>query len=200
LVTVSNEALGALSATLTIISIAPYYYGIINNTAKPHAFSWLIWGMLSFIAFCAQTIKGAGPGAWGAGAASVSCFSVGILAFFKGEKNITLGDKIALTGALLALPCWYVTRDPLTAVILISLIDVVGYYPTFRKSYQKPCEELIYIYALGTIINVVTILAMENFALVTWLYPATVAIANAALALMLIIRRRMIKKVGHERT
>lgn len=185
-----KETLGWLSVIFTVIGTVPYYYFVFANKIKPHAFSWFIWGVLTAIGFAAQYTEGAGPGAWATGSASVACLSVAALALFKGERHITVGDWASFVAALAAIPLWYVTSDPLGCVILVSAIDTIGYYPTFRKSYHKPHEELIFTHFMGTIKYVLGLLAMEQWSVTTWLYPAAISAANIVLIAMLVVRRR----------
>ena len=186
---ITKEAYGYLSLVLTVISVAPYYYSIAKNRTRPHAFSWLIWGILAAIGFAAQAAKGAGPGAWGNGAGAFACFSITIIALFKGEHGITRSDWITFVAALPAIPCWIVTHDPLYAVMLISVIDVLAYYPTFRKSYSRPHEEAIIIHLVGALKYIVSLCAIVQWSLTTWLYPAVIAVTSLLLTLMLVIRR-----------
>ena len=184
-----KDAWGWISVAFTILGVAPYIYFVLNNTIRPHVFSWFIWGTLTAIGFAAQYAEGAGPGSWATGSASVGCFCVAFLALRRGERHITRSDWISFLAALAAIPLWYFTKDPLWSVILISIIDVLGYFPTVRKSYHKPHEELIFTHFIGTVKFAFSFLAMEQWLLTTWLYPAAISTANIALVIMLIVRR-----------
>lgn len=187
-----KDTWGWISVLFTVLSAAPYIYFILKDRIKPHVFSWFIWGTLTAIGFAAQHSEGAGPGAWATGAASIACFSVTLLALQRGERSITRSDWISFLAALAAIPLWYFIKDPLGAVIMISLIDVLGYYPTIRKSYYKPHEELIFTHFIGTIKYAFSLLAMEQWILTTWLYPAAISTANIVLVIMLIVRRKVV--------
>lgn len=189
-----KETLGYISVVATLVSLAPYYYFIFTNTIKPHAFSWFIWGLLTAIGFAAQHAEGAGPGAWSTGVVSVGCFVIALLALKKGEKRITKSDWACFLAALFAIPLWYFTSDPLWSVILVSIIDVLGYFPTARKSFHKPHEELIFTHFTGTVKYVFALMAIEHWSLTTWLYPAAISTANLFLVAMLVIRRRQCPK------
>ena len=65
-------------------------------------------------------------------------------ALFRGEKHVTRGDWIAFLITFFAIPLWVVTSDPLWSVLLVTVIGAVAYYPTFRKSFAKPGEELAF--------------------------------------------------------
>jgi hypothetical protein len=130
--------LGWLSIALVIIGIVPYFYLIFRGKVKPHAFSWLVWTMVCAVSFSAEYIDKAGPGAWSTGVACFNCLAVTVIAFFKSEHSISRGDVISLICALLAVPIWYFTHDPLASVIIVTAIDTVGFYP--RDVYIRDIE------------------------------------------------------------
>jgi len=183
--------LGYVSLLFACIAYFPYIWSILSKRTKPHGFSWIIWGILSAITYCAQYISGAGPGAWSAACGASGCAVVALLAIFWGEKNITRGDWLAFLSALAIIPVWYVTHEPLTAVILVVVIEAIGgYYPTFRKSYRKPHEEMLFMYLANTAQVLISLLALERYSPTTILEPLFVAIANSALALTIAWRRK----------
>ena len=71
-----------------------------------------------------------------------------------------------------ALPLWYLTHDPFWAVVILTLVDTLGFVPTFRKAYHKPYEEQLLLYVLMTIRNLVSIPALEHYSWTTVLFPA----------------------------
>ena len=116
------------------------------------------------------------------------------MAYFRGEKNITTSDWVSFIGALAAIPLWYVTKEPLWSVILVVVIDAVGFYPTFRKSYFKPHEELAFMYGLDIGKFVLSILAMETYSATAVLYPLTASTLNIIFISMLLYRRAVLTK------
>jgi hypothetical protein len=90
----------------------------IFGKTKPHAFSWLVWGILQVAVFFASTSKGGGTGAWAIGATAVLDFVIFGISLFKGEKEITRLDKTSLIVALLGMGLWVVTTDPIWSVLI----------------------------------------------------------------------------------
>ncbi len=103
-----------------LLGYALYYKDIFRGKTKPHACSWLVWSSLAGISFFGQISDQGGYGAWVSAFTTVICFSIFVLALWKGEKNITLSDKLSLLGAGIALFLWYLTNNPLASVILIT--------------------------------------------------------------------------------
>lgn len=187
----NSEALGWLSLVIGIIGYIPYFWTIFTGKTKPHTFTWFIWGLITAIAYFAQQIGGAGPGAWSTVLNAITAFLISFFALFKGEKQITRSDWFTFIAALLIIPVWYLTQNPLWAVILVVIIDLFGFYPTFRKSWYKPYEELAFCYTCGTFQFLIAMLALENFNWITALYPATIAITDAIFVAMILWRRKL---------
>src|SRR5215475_6486252 len=154
-----KDAFGLLSLVLSIVSYVPYLRSIFVANTRPHAFTWLVWGAVMAIAFVAQLYGRAGAGSWSTGLSAAFCLAIGIIALFRGEKHITRGDWIALLTTLAAIPLWVATSDPLWSVLLVTAIDAVAYYPTVRKSWAKPDEELAFKYVLSDIRYLFSLLA-----------------------------------------
>ncbi len=185
--------LGIIATVIAFIGYIPYFKNIFKGKTKPHAFSWLIWGAMTAIGFAAQISGNAGPGAWVTGFTSVVTFSIFVLALFKGEKNIVLTDWLSLGGAGLSLLLWYITSGPLFSVILIVIIDAFGFFPTFRKAFHKPFEETAITFFLSGLKFVFAVFALENYSIITWLYPLYLIVANWSFVAMLIIRRKTLR-------
>lgn len=110
-------------------------------------------------------------------------------------KNITTSDKWNLVGAAIALGLWFITSNPLWSVILITIVDFLGFVPTIRKSYMKPHEETLIHYVLAGLKFVLAIAALDSYNLTTWLYPASLVAANLLFVVMLVARRRKIEPI-----
>lgn len=185
--------LGILATGIAFYAYIPYFIDIFKGKTKPHSFSWLVWALLTGIAFFAQVFDNAGPGAWVTGFTAAVSVVILVLAFFKGEKNITRSDWMSLLGAGVSMLLWWITDSPLLTVILITIIDALGFYPTFRKSYHKPHEETLITYLLSGLKFVFAIIALENYSVITWLYPASLILMNGAFVVMLAIRRKHLR-------
>ena len=184
--------LGILAVLIALIGYFPYFRDIFLGKTKPHSFSWLIWAVLQGIAFFGQISDQAGAGAWVTGIMGIVCFSVFVIALRKGETEITLLDKVSLCGAGIALLLWFFTGNPLLSILLVTLIDTFGFFPTYRKSYHTPREETLMMYFLCGTSWVISLLALENYSLVTLLYPAAGVFNNFLFVTMVMIRRKQL--------
>jgi hypothetical protein len=188
-----QSILALIAVAIGIAGYAVYIRSILKGQTKPHFYTHLIWAIISSIAFAAQLHDHGGPGAWVMGLTAAACLSQALLALRYGEKNITRGDKIALFVSLSAILPWVLTKNPIGSVILICLIDVVAFYPTFRKSIRKPWEENLTSYNFANLKMFLSILALTNMTWVTVLYPAVVIGVNMTFVLMCLILRAKMK-------
>jgi hypothetical protein len=188
-----KQLLGAIAIGLTIIAYYPYIRSIIQGKTKPHVFSWVIWGTSTSIVFLAQLADKGGAGAWVIGFSGIISIYVAFLAYIKrSDSSITRIDWLFFIVAMTALPIWYLTSDPLWAVVILTTVDVLGFVPTFRRSYILPFEEQLMFYMVMALRNLVVLSALENYSLTTVLFPATIAIACLIFSLMVVYRRRVL--------
>ena len=144
-------ALGITAVIMGILSYIPYFRDVFTGKTKPHAFTWFVWSLLTAIAFFAQLIEHAGAGAWVTATTSLFCFIVFLFALVRGHKDFPIVDWLCLASALFSLALWFFTKNPLVAIILITLTDAIAFIPTFRKSFSHPWEETIMLYAIAAI-------------------------------------------------
>jgi len=192
---VYKEILSIISIALTFIAFFPYIRSIVLGETKPHVFSWIIWGSTTFVVFLAQLEDNGGVGAWPIGVSGVITLFIAALSYFKrADISITKTDWLFFIATMSALPFWYFTSNPLWAVIILTVVDILGFGPTVRKSYQQPYSESLLFFALFSARNFIVILALENYSVTTVLFPAAVGLACGALIFMLIHRRKILTK------
>ena len=116
-------------------------------------------------------------------------FYIAILAYRKkADIRILLIDYVFFGIALLAIPLWIFTANPMWAVILITLIDVCGFIPTIRKAYYFPEQESMNFYFVFFIRCIFVILALEAYSLTTILFPLTIGLSSLLMCFILLQR------------
>lgn len=191
-----KEILAGIGILFMLTSYAIYIYSIYKGETRPHPFSWLIWGILTLIGYFAQISDGGGIGTIITLLSAIISFIIAGIGYVKRENIvISQSDKWAFTLSLLAIPLWLITDTPLWSVILITVIDGAGFYPTFRKSWHAPEQESCLSFALGGFKHVFTILALENYSIITALFPFSLVLTNFMLITMIYYRRRKLKNV-----
>lgn len=188
-----KETFSLIAIVITLAAFIPYIREIFRGTIRPHIFSWVIWGVTTLLIFLAQLEDNGGAGTWPIGVSASITIFIAYLAYLKrADVTITRADWLFFIAALLSLPLWYWTSDPLWAVILLTAIDVAGFGPTVRKAYQFPYSESLLFFALFTLRNALVMLALENLTLTTLIFPAVMLILCVLMMAMIAYRRRML--------
>lgn len=188
-----KETFSLIAIAITLAAFIPYIREIFRGTIRPHIFSWVIWGVTTLLIFLAQLEDNGGAGTWPIGVSASITIFIAYLAYVKrADVTITRADWLFFIVALLSLPLWYWTADPLWAVILLTVIDVAGFGPTIRKAYQFPYSESLLFFGLFMLRNVLVMLALENLTLTTLLFPAVMLILCMLMMAIIAYRRRVL--------
>ncbi len=188
-----KETLGFVTIILSIVGHVPYIIDTVRGKTKPHIFTWIIWSIITLLAFLGQWSKGGGAGSWGTGITGVMAICITLFAIKKGVKDITLSDKVFFVGALLAIIPWYLTKDPTISVIIAAIIDVSAFIPTIRKTIKHPKSETFATYSLNIIRHILSIIALERYNLATVFYPVYLLCMNLIIT-TIIIRPYLVKR------
>jgi len=187
-----KEFFSAVAIVLTFIAFLPYIRSIRLGKTKPHVFSWIIWGSTTFVVFLAQLADQGGVGAWPIGISGIITLYVAFLAATKkSDITITKTDSMFLIVAIMSLPLWYLTADPLWAVLILTVADAAGFGPTFRKAYAHPHEEPLLFYLIFVVRNLLVLAALEHYSLTTVLFPMVIAVVCALFIVMVAYQRRV---------
>ncbi len=185
-----KEILTILAIIIGIISYIPYFVGIFKKTVKPHPFTWFIWATLTGIAFFAQLSDGGGVGSWVTGFTALVSFSFVLLSIKYGFKGITKSDWFTFIAGIISIPVWILTNNPLWSVVIITVIDALAFFPTFRKTWKEPSTEPAITYLLSSLKFFIALFALETITLTTFLYPFSLVLMNTAFVFMLVYRRK----------
>ncbi len=168
-----------------------YFIGIFKGQIKPHVMTWTIWALTTWVIGLVQYTDGGGVGAYVMMIFGVLASLTALLSVRYGLKNITLSDSISFVGALISVVLWYIVQTPLYTVLLLILIDLFAFYPSFRKGYQKPWEEGAFLFFMASIKFLLVFFALENVTFITGFYPFVLFLLNGLFTVMLLIRRRI---------
>jgi hypothetical protein len=190
-----KNILGIFATFLVFVGYIPYLRDIIRGKTKPHIYSWFLWSFVTLIAFALQFADGAGSGSFVTLAAALMCIVVIVLGIiYKSQVKIVWIDTVFMILAFVALGLWLIAKQPLMSAILTTIIDLLGFAPTVRKSWNKPYSETLTFYYLNTFRFGLAAIALQKYSIITTLYPITWLAANSLFALMLVIRRKQIIK------
>ena len=185
--------MGTTSGLLIALSCVPYIRDIFLLKTKPQRMTWFIWMILLTIAFFAQVAKG---GTWSLITTGIDWLGVVIifiLSIKKGMGGATTVDRLALVGASIGLILWYLTNEPLYALIITVLIDFIAGMLTILKTYKEPETETFIAYIIcgtGGLLGVFAV-GQFNFALI--IFPLWICLLNYAIGVTVLLGKRNAK-------
>ena len=184
---------GILSIIPAVLAYVFYFRDMFAGKTKPHAFSWLIWGILAGNGFIAQVSAQAGIGAWVTGLTSAACLTIFFVTVLrKGDTRLIRLDWALLALALTAFALLFVVSDPTLSLCLTLFATLLGFTMTIRKAYYRPHEETARAFLLNALKFAPAIVALGSFSFLTVAYPLTAGLANVTVVGVIYIRRRQL--------
>lgn len=187
-----KQIISAVAIALVFVAYVPYIRDTIKGKTKPHVYSWFMYSFLSLIIFSLQIYGGAGVGAYVTLSTVFICGLIFVLAMRNGDKNIVLADTLFFIASLFATAIWLFADQPYVSIVLLVTIDVLATVPTIRKSWNRPYEETLFAWSLNAFRIALSIFALQEYNLLTVLFPASWVVLNLSFSAMIVLRRRRI--------
>lgn len=184
-----------LSVFFGVASFFFYIRGIVRREVSPHFFTWFIWLLTQTTATVGVWVGGGGKGAISITIGTLLIVLVCILTLFFGKKDITKSDIVIFCLALFAICLWWIFHNPILSIFAVSLIDLMGFIPTFRKSFSSPWSESLMYWGMDSLSFFFGILALEHYNFFTLPYLTALVSANVSFCAFLIFRRMSGKKI-----
>lgn len=185
-----KQIISIIAVALTFIAYIPYYRDIIKGKTHPHIYSWALWALLTVLIVALQIKGGAGAATFVTAAAGLLCIGVIILGLKYGKRDITRSDTIVAILAMIAIGFWLIADQPIISIILTIIADLLAFIPTVRKSWHKPHSETLSLYLTNTLRFSLALFAVQEYTILSALWLAVWALANALFSIMLIVRRK----------
>ena len=180
-----KETFAIIATIMAIVGNIPYLRDVIKEKVQPHAYTWLVWSIVSCVTFFGQLAKGAGIGAIPTGASELFTIIIFFFSLKNGFKHITKTDTIFLIVALLGLIPWALTNDPTISVIIVVAIDLVAFIPTLRKTYKYPHTENVWLYSMNVTRHTLALFALEAYNVATVLHSIVMIITNSLMTIFI---------------
>lgn len=182
-----------LTFAVGIPSFVIYYKHEVLGSISPHPITWLIWFVTQVAATVGMWIGGGGYGMY-----YYVFYSFTILLIFcttlymNRGMDVVLKDVICLVVCTVGIAIWAIFDNPVLGVVILTLVDVYAFYPTYRKSFYKPWSESMWGWGLSVPIYIFSMLAMSEYNPLTIIYPVGMLLCTIILMVLLHIRRKSI--------
>jgi hypothetical protein len=187
-----RNALGILSVVMAILAAVVYVFQTLRGEVRPHPLSWFLFGILSATGYWVQRDQGANQGSWTLLAMTIICFIFVAVSVARGERSFSRQEWAFAVAGGAVFVVYLFTREANIAAALTTVVDALGYGPTFIRGWTHPKKDSVTSFALNGAKFVPSLMAMDPISFATSFYPATLLVLNAAVSIMLVTRRRAI--------
>ncbi len=184
-----KEVLSIIATLIAFVGIIPYLIDTIKSKVKPHPYTWLVWSIVTGVTFLGGVEQGAGIAAMPVGVAELLTIIIFLFSLKNGFKNIKEEGKYFLITALLGLIPWIITRNATISIVIMVLIDVIAFIPTFRKTWQYPETEKSGLYLSNVVRHILILLSLQSYNIATMLHSIVMLVTNS-LMMWIIGRKR----------
>ncbi len=175
---------GIAAGVIGFIAFVPYIIGTLNHTTRPNKATWIIWTVLGIIIAASYYASGARDSAWTPIAYAIGITIVAILSVKYGEEGWTALDKWCLVGAGAGLALWAITKEPVTAYYLTTIVDATGAVPTIKKAWERPESEINLAWPMFLVANTLNLFAISEWSAAMALYPVYVFILAGTMTVL----------------
>lgn len=188
--------LGLIATVLGIIGAIPYLYNTYKKRTKPHRTAWLIFLILSIIAFASQYELGARASLLFYGWFVINNLLLLGLSLRKdgGYGDINRVNVICLALAVASIALWRITDSPFIALICVLIADGIGATLILVKAYKHPRTETMAMWALGSIATFLNVLAVGSTDFSLLAAPVQIFLFNVGITAALLFGRRLRRK------
>lgn len=183
---------GVLSGVVNTIGLAPYLVDIFRHKTKPERATWWIWLALNIVAFAAQVAAGATWSLIMTGAQLMAVLSIAILSVRYGYGKFHKKDALSLVFAGIGVALWLVTERPLLALIIVVVVDLLGFILTISKTWKAPYTETLIAWVFASASGIFGILSVGKMDATKLIYPLYIALGNTLMMTIIWHRRKSV--------
>jgi len=186
-----------VGAAVQSVGLIAYIKDMLRGKAKPNRVTWLMWSTAPLIAGLAALSDGAGWAALPTIVSGSGALLVFFVSFIKKQAYWKLKTFDYLFGLCsgLALILWYLTKEPLTAIIFSILSDLCATSPTIIKIWRRPGTETTLAYTTGLFNALTSFFAISFWSFSTVIFPIYWVITNCCI--IFILYRKKIKLINN---
>lgn len=170
--TPSFKVLASGAATfIAVIAYIPYLADMFRGKNQPHLYTWISITLVTAVVAYIQLIGGAGMGAIPTIIGVIIDVIILFYCFKYGTKDIVFIDKVFLGISIFGV-CMYILfiGMPILSLVIVSIAEVISFFPTFRKTHNDPYSESLPSYYLLMLKLILILVALETYNALTVSY------------------------------
>jgi hypothetical protein len=185
--------LGVTAGIIGVADTVPYVRDTLRGATRPHRGTWLIWGVLAIVAGLSQWADGASWSLILVGSQALLTMGIFLLAIRRGVGGVSATEQTMIAVAGAGVIGWIAVDEPIVATVCVVTADLIGSAMMVPKTYRDPASETLVTYAFASVAGALAAGAVGALDLSLLVYPLYYCLANAAIALLIVTRRRSIR-------
>ena len=150
--------------------------------------SFFGWALLGGVATVAQFSGGASWSIVIPLITTLNCVIIVVVALRIGKAFWTNVDGLSIGLGILGIIAWYLTSEPLLAIIITTITDIIFTIPTLIKTHKDPHSEPSLLWSIYVFAGILGLVASTKYDLTNLLYP-TWTIVGATFIWLLSLRK-----------
>ncbi len=196
------NTLSLLSGILFVIGFVPYTYAVLRDRnmpsgtlgkTEPSKATWIIWISLDMITLAGMVAKHT------VNFQIIGCVTGGtlvmLLSIRYGIPGWTKLDKLCLSGAVLGLALWAISRNPMVGMATSLSVTFLGSIPTFVSTWEDYHRESKVGWTIFFISCCLAVIAVPKFDMATAAQPLTFFTIETIMMLILFVKPRLCKVI-----
>jgi hypothetical protein len=184
--------LGVLAGVIGVADTIPYVRDTLRGSTRPHRGTWLIWGVLAIVVCLSQRADGASWSLILAASQAVLTSVIFVLAICRGQGGASATELVMIAVAGAGVIGWILADEPIVATACVVAADLIGTAMMMPKTYRDPESETLVTFALASLAGALAAGAVGVLDVSLLLYPIYFCLANAAIAVLIVQRRRAV--------
>lgn len=157
-----------IAVGISFVAYIPYIIDMFRGKNKPHIYSWISIFLITCVVGYLQLIGGAGVGALPTLLGVIAYLVIVILCVRFGTKDIVPLDMVCLGLSIIGILAYVMLRgSPEIALIVVTIAELVGFIPTWRKTRNTPFSESLSSYNFLVAKLLLILVALESYNFLT---------------------------------
>lgn len=184
---------GLTAGIISFFAYLIYIVSIFRRKTRPNRATWWILTFVGTVTGLSYYFSGAVETIWVPIADVLGILIIALLSIKYGEGGRNTLDITCFVVSVMSVFLWYLSKNPIVALILNLLMDFVGIIPTIKKSYIEPTSESRSSWLLTFIGNILNFGAVTSTTFGILIYPIYMSVTSGIFVVLLYFRKFRLK-------
>lgn len=184
---------GQVAGLVALAAFVPYIVSILLGKTRPNRATWIIWTLVGVMLATSYHYSGDHLTIWVPVSYVIGPFVTMLLSIRYGEGGWTSLDRACLLLAVVSVFPWWLTGEPLVALLLNLFVDSLGVVPTLHKAYTEPETEDRLTWSMFCLANTLNLFALRQGTFAETAYPVYMFVAVGLVTIFIFVRRYQLR-------